>query len=460
MPHTSGTEGGPKLRRLFDDLPGTVGRRSTTTAEESGGEARRGLGRLNTPLRRSVAVGLPLVLTAVVGVVAATRFTGFSPEDVARSGRPAPASELPTIAAAARSCPVLTPARLAAQLMAASAFSPTADAEGGGRGIAGLTDTVWDTWKPGPAARRDDPSANIVALAHHMCDLSGQVRQAGVGGERWALSLAAYHSGLASVRDAHGVPDQAKTYVTTVVDFAAWYARQPEFLPVSPSPATPDDTTTDDPANEDPALLAAGEGPPATRPTAAGQPTRVAPARTPTPPSAGRVTPPAVGGAAAPPTTRAPVAPPQQARTNTPSPRPPQTTSTAQPSGSARAIIGHESGKCLDVTDGAYTSNPQLQIWTCNGGPNQQWTPYSDGTLRAFGRCMTVASGSTADGAKILLSACNGGASQLIGLNKAHDIVNRKADKCVDVKDMQTGNGTRLQLWTCAGTDNQKWSWR
>jgi hypothetical protein len=28
----------------------------------------------------------------------------------------------------------------------------------------------------------------------------------------------------------------------------------------------------------------------------------------------------------------------------------------------------------------------------------------------------------------------------------------------VDVKDMETGNGTPLQIWECAGTSNQKWS--
>ncbi|MFD0786613.1 RICIN domain-containing protein, partial [Micromonospora azadirachtae] len=128
-----------------------------------------------------------------------------------------------------------------------------------------------------------------------------------------------------------------------------------------------------------------------------------------------------------------------------------------QPVSGAGSIIGYGSGRCIDVTDGAYTSNPQLQIWTCNGGPNQSWTFYSDGTVRAFGRCMTVAGGSTADGARILLSSCTGSSSQKFTLNNAHDLVNKRADKCVDAKDMQTGSGTRLQLWSCGGTSNQKW---
>jgi hypothetical protein len=75
-----------------------------------------------------------------------------------------------------------------------------------------------------------------------------------------------------------------------------------------------------------------------------------------------------------------------------------------------------------------------------------------------MGQCMTLSGGSHSDGTPIVISSCNGGAAQRFTLNNAHDLVNVAADKCVDVKDQQTDDGTRLQLWQCAGTDNQKWS--
>jgi hypothetical protein len=53
---------------------------------------------------------------------------------------------------------------------------------------------------------------------------------------------------------------------------------------------------------------------------------------------------------------------------------------------------------------------------------------------------------------------CNGSPAQQFVLNAAHDLVNVQADKCVDAKDKGTSNGVRLQLWSCAGTSNQKWS--
>ncbi|MET0495547.1 MAG: RICIN domain-containing protein, partial [Actinoplanes sp.] len=30
--------------------------------------------------------------------------------------------------------------------------------------------------------------------------------------------------------------------------------------------------------------------------------------------------------------------------------------------------------------------------------------------------------------------------------------------KCLDVKDNNTANGAKLQLWTCTGAANQKWN--
>jgi hypothetical protein len=61
-------------------------------------------------------------------------------------------------------------------------------------------------------------------------------------------------------------------------------------------------------------------------------------------------------------------------------------------------------------------------------------------------------------GAAIVLATCTGGAAQRFTLNRSHDLVNVPADRCVDVVDEARSDGARLQLWDCAGTDNQKWS--
>jgi hypothetical protein len=120
------------------------------------------------------------------------------------------------------------------------------------------------------------------------------------------------------------------------------------------------------------------------------------------------------------------------------------------------AITGYGSGRCIDVTDGNYLGNPQLQIWSCvAGSQNQRWTFYSDGTLRAYGRCMTADGGSLANGTRILLKSCDGTASQHFVLNASHDLT--RSNRCVDATDQGTASGTKLQLWECGGTSNQKW---
>ncbi|KAJ7813086.1 ricin B lectin domain-containing protein [Mycena olivaceomarginata] len=72
---------------------------------------------------------------------------------------------------------------------------------------------------------------------------------------------------------------------------------------------------------------------------------------------------------------------------------------------------------CLDVTGGVNTLGTKLQIWTCSGGPNQQWVNTLDGTFQWSG-----------------------------------------TDKCIDLTDGKIMDGNQLQLYTCSSTNtNQKW---
>jgi hypothetical protein len=120
------------------------------------------------------------------------------------------------------------------------------------------------------------------------------------------------------------------------------------------------------------------------------------------------------------------------------------------------AIVSNASGKCIDVTNEGQTGVP-IQIWQCSPMTAwKSWAFYSDGTIRSQGHCMTVGGGA-GNGSPIEVTPCDGGPAQRFTLNNAHDLVNVSADKCVDVKDKETGNGTPLQLWTCMGTSNQKW---
>lgn len=123
-------------------------------------------------------------------------------------------------------------------------------------------------------------------------------------------------------------------------------------------------------------------------------------------------------------------------------------------------IYSHASNKCIEMVGHKGADGSPLEIWSCNSNNWQKWDFRSDGTVRSMGLCMDVAWGSSANGAVIQLAVCSGNPAQQFRLNSSNDLVNPQANKCVDVKDQKTGNGTRLQLWDCNGQDNQKWSTR
>jgi len=177
--------------------------------------------------RRGAAAGTALVVVGVCALIVTLGVGSAGSAPIA--GSPVPAKDTKVIIDAAKSCPALSPPKLAGQIMEASRFEPNGVTSHGGQGIAGLTDTVWKKWAPWPGARRTDSRASIIGLAHYMCELIGQVRAAGVAGDQWRLGLGAYHSDITAVRAARDVPTQASNYVDVVAGYAAWYAMQPQF---------------------------------------------------------------------------------------------------------------------------------------------------------------------------------------------------------------------------------------
>ncbi|MFE8950150.1 ricin-type beta-trefoil lectin domain protein [Streptomyces sp. NPDC007856] len=120
-------------------------------------------------------------------------------------------------------------------------------------------------------------------------------------------------------------------------------------------------------------------------------------------------------------------------------------------------VFSHASHRCIDVVGGRAAQGARLMIWDCKDAPSQHWE-FTNGSMRALGMCVQLAGGSTDEGTDLVLSRCDGSPAQQFSLNPRHDLVSLLADKCADVRDDGRANGTRIQLWSCAGTDNQKWT--
>jgi alpha-galactosidase len=134
----------------------------------------------------------------------------------------------------------------------------------------------------------------------------------------------------------------------------------------------------------------------------------------------------------------------------------------ASGTGGTGELVSAQSGDCIDTT-GGHTFFPGTgeEIWACNGGINQEWSPTSADELRTMGatECLDVYNNETAPGAKVQLWPCNGGANQKWTVESNGTIVGQQSGLCLDVTGASTTAGTPLQIWTCNGGANQKWSW-
>jgi glucose/arabinose dehydrogenase/PKD repeat protein len=126
------------------------------------------------------------------------------------------------------------------------------------------------------------------------------------------------------------------------------------------------------------------------------------------------------------------------------------------PSGGAGPIRA-AGGACVDVNGSSSADGAKVQLWTCNGGANQQWTRNGN-TWRSLGKCMGVAGGATADGSLVQLSACTGAGAQNWTAGANGSLVNPQSGKCLDANGGSSANGTQLIIWTCHGGSNQRWT--
>ncbi|MCW2142264.1 Ricin-type beta-trefoil lectin domain-like [Actinoplanes cyaneus] len=199
------------------------------------------------PVSRTPRLSRPVTLGALLALAAVLAGGGFVARQAAgaaqpRAGARLSAPDVRIVVNAASSCPALTPARLAGQVMAASYFGdqPVPEMRTGGRtGVAALTADQWQRNQPSPEASPTDREAAITALAHLMCRQIGQARAVRSGDDPWHLALAAYQVGMDQVAAAGRIPDAAGDYVRTVEGYAAWYAAQPALATGGAAPSTP-----------------------------------------------------------------------------------------------------------------------------------------------------------------------------------------------------------------------------
>jgi hypothetical protein len=117
------------------------------------------------------------------------------------------------------------------------------------------------------------------------------------------------------------------------------------------------------------------------------------------------------------------------------------------------------SSLCLDVVGQGTANGTAVQVWSCSGNPNQQWT-YNGTTLTVYGdKCLDVTGGNTANGTRLQIWDCSTNNANQMWTQSGANLVWKGQNKCLDLTNGTVANGTPIQSWTCySGDTNQEWT--
>jgi ricin-type beta-trefoil lectin protein len=113
-------------------------------------------------------------------------------------------------------------------------------------------------------------------------------------------------------------------------------------------------------------------------------------------------------------------------------------------------------GQCLDIPSGDTTPGTLVQIYPCHGGPNQQWTFFTNGEIQVLGQCLDIPSGNAAPNTLVQIYPCHGGPNQQWTFTTNGEI--QGLGMCLDIPSGNTEPHTLLQIFPCRRTSNQIWS--
>ena len=135
------------------------------------------------------------------------------------------------------------------------------------------------------------------------------------------------------------------------------------------------------------------------------------------------------------------------------------TTTAPVPTATATGNITNGiAGKCMEVLGSNSANGTIVDIADCSSAAGQQFSTYSDGTLRVLGKCVDASGGGTANKTLLLLWDCGTSAANQVFQPYSSGYRNPVSGRCIDDPGLNTTNGTQLELYDCNGGTNQQWS--
>jgi hypothetical protein len=135
---------------------------------------------------------------------------------------------------------------------------------------------------------------------------------------------------------------------------------------------------------------------------------------------------------------------------------PSSTSGSTSYSGTIRLV---KLGLCLDDRYNSSTPGAVVQVWGCNGLPNQQWQVMSNGTIQHNGLCLDARGAGTSSGTKVQLWTCTGKDNQLWDTSSWHIHYDNPSASGQVLDDTGWGGaGTQQDIWVNNGGGNQIWA--
>ena len=127
-------------------------------------------------------------------------------------------------------------------------------------------------------------------------------------------------------------------------------------------------------------------------------------------------------------------------------------TATATATGQVTGI----NGLCLTNQNALNTEGNPIGVSSCNGSAGQQWSPYTDNTVRVQGGCLDVVSAGTASGTDVDWYACNG--TRRPDLDPSGKRGARQPELGPVPDRSRRQYRPRLDIETCTGSAQQQWT--
>jgi hypothetical protein len=130
--------------------------------------------------------------------------------------------------------------------------------------------------------------------------------------------------------------------------------------------------------------------------------------------------------------------------------------STPPGTASATGPLTGLNGQCLTNQNSLNTEGNPIFVSGCNGSAGQQWSPYTDNTVRVQGGCLDVVSAGTTSGTDVDWYPCNATNAQNWTHQANGELLNPNSNLCLT--DPGGNAGARLDLEACTGAADQIWT--